>query len=95
MKQPGVHRVALPAHLQEVAGWVERLLVHAGRKTAIRRTSSEAGHIPARYVFFDIERLSPIYYHHRTCPHTMPPPGEFSAAVSKLGIGDGRDGGGL
>ena len=46
----------------------------------------EAGHIPGA-VFFDIDAIAD---HATDLPHMLPSPGEFSAAVGKLGIGDGQ-----
>lgn len=56
----------------------------------------EAGHIPGA-VFFDIDGIAD---HATDLPHMLPKPGEFSAAVGGLGIGDGEavvvyDGSGL
>jgi thiosulfate/3-mercaptopyruvate sulfurtransferase len=44
-----------------------------------------AGHIPGA-VYFDIDKIAD---HSTDLPHMMPTPGEFSAAVGTLGIGDG------
>jgi thiosulfate/3-mercaptopyruvate sulfurtransferase len=49
-------------------------------------TEFEAGHIPGA-VFFDIDGIAD---HATDLPHMLPSPGEFSAAVGKLGIGDGE-----
>jgi thiosulfate/3-mercaptopyruvate sulfurtransferase len=46
----------------------------------------EAGHIPGA-VFFDIDGIAD---HATDLPHMLPSPGEFSAAMAKLGIGDGE-----
>jgi thiosulfate/3-mercaptopyruvate sulfurtransferase len=46
----------------------------------------EAGHIPGA-VFFDIDGIAD---HTTDLPHMMPTPGEFSAAVGKLGVGNGE-----
>ena len=45
-----------------------------------------AAHIPGA-VFFDIDGISD---HSTSLPHMLPPPGQFSAAVGALGIGDGE-----
>jgi thiosulfate/3-mercaptopyruvate sulfurtransferase len=45
----------------------------------------EAAHIPGA-VFFDIDGIAD---HSTDLPHMMPTPGEFSAAMGRLGIGDG------
>jgi thiosulfate/3-mercaptopyruvate sulfurtransferase len=49
-------------------------------------TEFEAAHIPGA-VFFDIDAISDRA---TDLPHMLPTPGEFSAAVSALGIGDGQ-----
>jgi thiosulfate/3-mercaptopyruvate sulfurtransferase len=46
----------------------------------------EVAHIPGA-VFFDIDGIAD---HSTDLPHMMPTPGEFSEAVSALGIGDGQ-----
>lgn len=46
----------------------------------------EAGHIPGA-VFFDIDAIAD---HQTDLPHMLPPPGQFSAAMATLGIGDGE-----
>jgi len=74
----------LAAHLQEVrlvdASW------YMPDEKRDPRTSSRPGIFPARY----FSTWTVIADHTTDLPHTMPPPGEFSAAVSKLGIGDGE-----
>ena len=53
--------------------------------SASRRRNSRSAHIPGA-VFFDIDGIAD---HSTDLPHMMPTPGEFSAAVGALGIGDG------
>jgi len=53
-----------------------------------RDTAAEfqAAHIPGA-VFFDIDGIAD---HRTNLPHMLPPPGQFSAAMRELGIGDGE-----
>src|SRR5665213_257118 len=74
----------LAAHLNEVRV-VDASWYMPGEKRQPAR-EFEAGHIPGA-VFFDIDAIAD---HSTDLPHMLPSPGEFSAAVGKLGIGDGE-----
>jgi len=74
----------LAAHLREVRV-VDASWYMPGEKRQPEK-EFEAGHIPGA-VFFDIDAIAD---HSTDLPHMLPQPGEFSAAVGKLGIGDGE-----
>jgi thiosulfate/3-mercaptopyruvate sulfurtransferase len=74
----------LAAHLSEV-----RVVDASWYMPAEKRRPAqefETAHIPGA-VFFDIDGIAD---HTTDLPHMMPTPGEFSAAIGKLGIGDGE-----
>jgi thiosulfate/3-mercaptopyruvate sulfurtransferase len=73
----------LAAHLNEVKV-VDASWYMPGEKRQPAR-EFEAGHIPGA-VFFDIDAIAD---HSTDLPHMLPSASEFSAAVGKLGIGDG------